>query len=521
MNFLELLDAVGNTLLVIVLCVLIAVPLGTTIAIFAWRTNLRGRRLLWVAVTSQLALPLYVFAGGWSAAFGMQGWVTALGFRFPAGLEFMNSAAWQSQTGAMLAVAIIHALAAVPWVALFVSLGLMTLDRSQEEQALLDGGVASVILRLVLPKLRFWLALAVAWCVVSILTEIAISNLYRVSTVAELVYLDASRGTINSLTYVSSALLCMLPIVVGGILFVRLAPSWRALTSRPTAFAVRPMPLGKMRGPASAVAWAVVSLLVVLPMVSLIAKAGWFPVVNADGLATYGWSAGRFATTCYESLTLFSQEFTWSGIVAVVATSVAAGIALGVFAITAESSAAPGRRNWVRKTLRWGFSGLALVAIATPGPLVGMWVIFALNRSTPALLGQLYDTTILAPVLAQQFRLLPIAWLLVHALAASISTGTWEQARQDQLGWIDLFRRVLWPQIGKRALACVLLLMVISVGELSCSMLVLPPGVTTVSMRLFEMLHFGMRHQDSGLCGVLVLLGWVVSLAFWKTRTER
>ncbi len=44
-----------------------------------------------------------------------------------------------------------------------------------------------------------------------------------------------------------------------------------------------------------------------------------------------------------------------------------------------------------------------------------------------------------------------------------------------------------------------LVLAAVSAGELSTHLLLLPPGVTTVAQRLFELLHFGMRYQDIGV----------------------
>ena len=189
-----------------------------------------------------------------------------------------------------------------------------------------------------------------------------------------------------------------------------------------------------------------------------------------------------------------------------------ASVALGV-AIAVCSS-----RNLAFK---WGVTILCLLAVATPGPIVGMGLIWLLNRPSPQILGVLYDQSLLAPVLAQQCRLIPLAWLLAFGILASISKSSREQAAMDGLGRFAFLRVVIWPQTGALWIVSWLLLAVLSIGELSSTILVLPPMVTTLSIRLFEMLHFGMRHQDSGLCGALMLFGWVMSFVFWKTLRER
>ncbi|MEZ6080105.1 MAG: hypothetical protein R3C56_31850 [Pirellulaceae bacterium] len=57
------------------LCMLVAVPLGTLLAIGLRRSDVPGRRWAWIAISSQLAVPLYVIAGSWSAGLGLQGWL--------------------------------------------------------------------------------------------------------------------------------------------------------------------------------------------------------------------------------------------------------------------------------------------------------------------------------------------------------------------------------------------------------------------------------------------------------------
>ena len=244
-------------------------------------------------------------------------------------------------------------------------------------------------------------------------------------------------------------------------------------------------------------------------MVNLLIKAGWQPTFDAQGTSQYGWSASRLNTTIYESLTLYYDHFYWSGLLALASTSLALSAAIALSAIANGA--------WRRTAVNL----LALTLIAAPGPLVGMVIISAMNRSSPVWLGQLYDNTLLAPILAQQFRLFPMAWLLSQAILAGLSARVWEQATLDGLSSWQKLIRIIAPQTWRLWIVAALILIVLSVGELSCSILVLPPGVTTLSMRRFEMLHFGMRHQDSGLCGLLLMLGWLVAVLSWKTLKDR
>ncbi|MBX3420100.1 MAG: iron ABC transporter permease [Pirellulaceae bacterium] len=510
----SLFTTVGNTLLAIGLCLAIAIPLGLGLAMLIGRSDVCGRRWATICLASQLAVPLYVVAGGWSAGVGLQGWLRLADWLGPTGVGWM-----QGWLGSLLAVAIIHALAAVPGVCLILLLGLSTSDSSQEQVALLEGGPLTVVRHVWLPKIRVWIAVAAAWCGLGLLTEMVVSNLYMFPTVTEQVYLDFSRDTISPVTYVASVGLCMLPLLLAGLAIGRRLPALNDVLQRPQYFPAMTIALRHWRLPLSLLMWGTLLGLVGIPLLNLAIKAGWQPRTSPNGLVSYGWSGVRFWQTVVESVTLFRSEFYWSILLATASTLMAASVACSLYLLTsyldnpvAESAA--GGRRWTSRVI---VHGIMLLLITIPGPLVGVLVTQSLNGSSWPWLGQLYSTTLIAPILAQQFRLLPVAWLMICGLVGSTARRTWELAGSDGLGSMATLRRVVWPHARRPALALGLLLALLSIGELSCSIGVLPPGVSTLSMRLFEILHFGMRHQDSGLCGILILLGWLSATVIART----
>ncbi len=498
MNFVELTNAILNTLLVCCGCIVAAVPCGAALAVLLVRTDLVGRRVLAVGLGSQLATPLYVFAGSWNAGFGGQGW-----------WPLSQVVAVKFDLAAFFAVIFIHAAAAIPWVVLIVSCGLIWSQRSLEESAMTEQGNRGVLFHVLLPGLRPWLALSCMWVCVPVLTEMVVTNLYQVPTVAEQVYLDASRGTVSPLTYPVAVVLCMLPIVASFVVFGRKLPAWSEVIARACQHVPSTLRLGGWKLVTSLASWFVLLILIGLPIVNLIVKAGWQPYVDANGMTRYGWTFARLIATARESFQLFHAEFYWSAMLA--AASATASLGLAVILATLARS----------RVRRFSISLLMLVMIGTPGAMVGVLCISLFNRAEPAFVGELYDRTLAAPILAQQFRLLPLAWMLTLGITAMIDRRSWELARGDGLSYLQTARTVLLPQTGRSWVIAWLILALVSVGELSTTILVLPPGVTTLSKRLFEMLHFGMRHQDSGLCLVLIFLGWLAAFSAWKTLIER
>lgn len=465
-----------------------------------------------MALASQLAVPLYVFAGGWSAGVGLQGWMQITHWLGPTGVGWM-----QSWLGSLLAVSLIHALAAIPWTVLILSVGLVTNDRAEEEMAMLDGGWPYLVRFLWLPRLRIWLLIACLWCCISLLTEMVVTNLYMFNTIAELVYLDFSRDTSSPMTYFAAAGLSILPIFLVGILIAQWLPKWNRVLVKPAHFISMPLPLGRWRAFVSLVVWVFVLILVGLPIINLLVKAGWQPVPLDNGLVSYGWSTGRFLQTLKEAFTLFQSEYYWSFLLAACSTSVAVAASVILYGISSK----PSNVFEPQKVVRYGIHGLMLILIATPGPLAGAWVTDLLNRPSPEWLGRAYTSTLAAPILAQQFRLLPLSWLIVCGILASIPRQSRDMARSDGLSRYQITRVVIWPQTWTYWLGMILLLACISIGELSCSINVLPPGVTTTAMRLFEILHFGTRHQDSAICFLLILVGWLTAYVMRWSVEER
>src|SRR4029078_8346538 len=106
--------------------VCIALPLGTLLAVLLARVNLAGRRLAAASIGVLLFLPLYVQLSAWDAAIGKLGWFT-----------LAHGSLARPLLAGMWGAIFVHGVAAIPWVTLFVGIGLLQVDPAQEEAALL------------------------------------------------------------------------------------------------------------------------------------------------------------------------------------------------------------------------------------------------------------------------------------------------------------------------------------------------------------------------------------------------
>ena len=158
---------------------------------------------------------------------------------------------------------------------------------------------------------------------------------------------------------------------------------------------------------------------------------------------------------------------------------------------------------------------IAAVALAVPGPVLGLAIITLLDRPELSVLAWLYDQSILAPFLALWIRGLPIAIFVLWYAMQTIPRELLDSAAVDGAGpWTQLCRIALpmrWPAV---ALAF-LLSLAMGLGDLAASILVVPPGVVTLSIHIFGLLHYGVEDQVAGICLALVGMLAVLAAAAW------
>jgi iron(III) transport system permease protein len=80
-----------------------------------------------------------------------------------------------------------------------------------------------------------------------------------------------------------------------------------------------------------------------------------------------------------------------------------------------------------------------------------------------------------------------------------------EHAELDGIPWWTRLLRIALPQ-RRAALALAWgIAFALGLGELSAGILVAPPGLTTLTLRIFSLLHYGVEDQVAGICLALFL----------------
>jgi len=167
-------------------------------------------------------------------------------------------------------------------------------------------------------------------------------------------------------------------------------------------------------------------------------------------------------------------------------------IPVGLTAGYLMASPGPGSR------LLWLAMGIPL---AIPAALTGVAMIGAWNTGPGAVL---YGT-IAMPVLACAARFGPIAALILCARFRTLDPLLLDAARVFRTGPVQGWWRVTIPLALPGILASAWFVLSLSLGELGATLLLTPPGYSTLTLRLYNYLHYGAT-QAVAVVGLLLAL---------------
>lgn len=199
------------------------------------------------------------------------------------------------------------------------------------------------------------------------------------------------------------------------------------------------------------------------------------------------------------------------------ATAIAAGsefwFTLAVAAVTAVAAlplgllGARGMRQEGRRGQLWCL--LVSLPLAVPAPLVGIGLI-AIHSRLPG--APLYGTVGL-PVLAGLARFASFAAVVILAQMRRLDPQLTEAAlvhqRHPWQGWW----RVRLPLLAPGLAAAAAVTFALTAGELGATLIVAPPGWATLTMRLYNYLHYGSSTDVGGLGLMMAALTLIPGLA--------
>ncbi|WP_425396754.1 ABC transporter permease [Aeoliella sp.] len=486
---------------------------GVLAAVVLTKTNCPLRRWMLAAFAVLLFVPLFVHAGGWMGALGVGGWLVPTD-------ESGQTRPWiDGWPGAIW----VHAMAAVPWVVCIVSAALVRVPAELEETALLSMPAWRVLRTVTLRAALPGIAIAAVWTAVSVAAEMTVTDFFQIRTFAEEVYTTAASGAFptdqvdgkDTLLDEAATAWNHYAGLIGGVVLLAVLMLW-VLAPVVSSFAAHAdasterLWRWRLRGgrwllaivPAS-----VLLLVAALPIAALVYKAGLGAVETSDGWQRV-WQLGKLTTELTGAAGHHWRELLQTlGLGAAVATT--ATIVGALF----------GWRLRICRGTPWAMLALFALAMSIPGPILGLVAIKLLNHPLDSPLAWLtwaYDRTLLAPWLVQTIRFTPVAALIMAAGFASVPRSLIDAAQTDGAGWFARFWRIGLLQVLPQVLSTWLATFALSAGELSASVLVMPPGPPTLTIRLFGLLHYGVEDRVSAMSLVLLAtVSLVAAAAVW------
>lgn len=447
---------------------MVALILAFPLAVVVFRLAVPCRTLFRAVLLAGAVLPLHMYAAAWFRRIGLP----AAG-PDPSVLLWTRGGEW----GRIVQAALITGIARTPLTAVLVGLSLWNVDPENEEAAWLNvhrwGVVRHVLLRHLLGGALFAGSVTFGLS----LGEIAVTDMLALRTLAEEAYmqfqltLEPGRSALAGMVVFVPILICWVCLLLTGPAkhLGALAPRYanQSVVFRDTGARTRWLLFGLV--------CLILAITLVVPLVELM------PAVGGVG-AFLGYVKG------------FLPEFTFSILSAAAAGFLSVCLAFPLAHVLSKA--------------RVGRVGLAVAlgGLFVPGSALGIALVKLFNRG--GMCGWIYSSPLIL-VLGQALRFFPLTLIVLYIFLWGSPRQYRDMAAADGLS----FARALWHvhlPINRRPLLLTWAVALIwCLGELDTSVIVCPPGTTTLSIRIFTMLHYGVYSEVASACllmaGVLFL----------------
>lgn len=413
------------------LATLLGAPLGLLLA----RADVRGKAWWRLALVVPLVVPPYVLALAWAQLAG------AASF----------SAAW---TYSLTSAVFILGLSFFPLAMLATEAAARRVQASLEEAALLVAAPLRVASRITLPLIAPAIAAAALVVFVLAVSEFGVPGLLRVNVFTTEVF-----TAFAALYDFGAATALLVPLLLVTLLAAVLAARFTGeaqLTARQSGRTGLALRLGGWRVAAEGLLLFVLLVRVCLPLLML------------------AWEAA--------SLSRFIAAFKDSG------DAVLNSLALSAVGATLAVALAllPGyaRARMQSRPVAQLFDLLFITLFAVPGTVVGVGLIGLWNR--PGLAETVYTSPLII-VLAYLARFAPVAALLVAAGVRQMPISLEEAAAVAGASWWRSFTRIVLPNLKTSLAAAWVVTFVFAFGEIGATILVAPPGESTLPVRVYTL----------------------------------
>lgn len=171
------------------------------------------------------------------------------------------------------------------------------------------------------------------------------------------------------------------------------------------------------------------------------------------------------------------------------------------------------KTNW-----NWLADVVFVVVFAVPSTVVGVGIIGLWNRSGL----ELIYTSQAIIVVGYLARFTPVAALILGGIVRQIPYSIEEAAAISGAGWPRIFGRIVLPNMRNGIAGTWLIVFIFVFGELGTTLLVAPPGETTLPVRIYTIIANTPPSEVAALAllQISVVLVPLAFLILWRSREE-
>lgn len=148
----------------------------------------------------------------------------------------------------------------------------------------------------------------------------------------------------------------------------------------------------------------------------------------------------------------------------------------------------------------WWFA--VLLPLTIPAPLIGMGLIGLWNSQMPVTL----HGNLSMPVLALLARFTPFAVILMFAFMKNQNMLLMDASEVFAGSYLRSLRRIILPLLLPGIIGTIAMAFALGLGELGATLMVMPAGDATLTMRIYNYLHYGASDIVAGLSLLMTIM---------------
>jgi len=441
----------------------LALAIGVPFAFFISRTNLFGQSFFKLTYLIPLLIPPFIHAIVWDS---LSGTIANL-FQLPI----------HNLCGALFVLS----LAYFPFISLMTLSGLKSIDKNLEEASLSCNGDLKTITKITFPLSAHHIFSGALFVFIFSIIDFGVPDIFRVRVYPIEIFIQFS-ALYNERAAVMLAIpLISLTLIL--VMFQRWIMKGRSYVNLGAGKGGKvSYDLGKYNPLAFLFCSAVMTFSVFIPLGVLVKKAGAF-------------------SNYLKAFTTSSNQFGYSLMLAFLGGLITLFLAFPLSYIIERSE------NLSAKVLDFA----SLIPFAVPGAILGIGLIRVWNRP---LLNIVYKSCIII-VLGYIAHVIPFTIRVVCSGIKQINPHLEEAALSSTGNWAKITKKILIPLSAPSLMAGFFIGFVLSLGELGTPLLIIPAGIETIPMKIYNLMHYGAYQTVAALCLILIMITFLFSVALY------